>query len=583
MCPVFDRFGSLAGLARRHARALVGALLVAALVLPAVVVAASVPVAVDDSDSTSEDTAKILTLTGTDADNDPLLFTILVGPLNGTLSAIDTPDCSAPPTCTATVTYTPDADYNGLDSFTFIVDDSADGASSPGTFSLTITAVNDAPVLANTSLSVAATEDTGAPSGAVGSLVSSLTGGITDVDAAALKGIALVASDETNGTWYSTTNGGTTWTLVGTVNTGSSLLLTSNGSTRLYFRPDPNFSGTSAGALTIRAWDETTGTAGTKTDTTSTGGTTAFSSATDSVDAVVAAVNDAPVCAAATGSGNEDTVITGSVTCTDADLNTLTYIRVTNAAHGSAILSSNGSWSYTPAANYNGPDSFTFKAYDGIANSNTATLSITVNPVNDPPVIANDVGITIKQNSLATPVPVLTNDKALNPDIGETLLIVSVTQGAHGTVAITGGGTGLTYTPNPTFLGTDAFTYKIRDSTTTVGPAQVLLTVVQAGTVSRLFGADRYATSAAISKASFAASVPVAYIASGLGFADALSGAPVAGINKGPILLVQTSFIPPSIVTELTRLKPAKIVILGGPGVVDATVATLLGQYTTGP
>ena len=103
------------------------------------------------------------------------------------------------------------------------------------------------------------------------------------------------------------------------------------------------------------------------------------------------------------------------------------------------------------------------------------------------------------------------------------------------------------------------------------------------GTVTRLSGADRYATSAAISKANFAPGVPVAYIAYGLGFADALSGAPVAGIKKGPILLVETSAIPSPIVTELIRLKPASIVILGGPGVVDATVAALLALYTAGP
>ena len=105
-----------------------------------------------------------------------------------------------------------------------------------------------------------------------------------------------------------------------------------------------------------------------------------------------------------------------------------------------------------------------------------------------------------------------------------------------------------------------------------------------AGSVSRLSGADRYATSAAISKASFPTpGVPVVYVASGLGFADALSAAPVAGSRNAPLLLVSTSAIPPAIATELTRLKPASIVILGGTGAVSSSVQTALKAYTTSP
>ena len=103
------------------------------------------------------------------------------------------------------------------------------------------------------------------------------------------------------------------------------------------------------------------------------------------------------------------------------------------------------------------------------------------------------------------------------------------------------------------------------------------------GTVTRLSGTDRYKTSAAISAANFNPGVPVAYIATGLGFADAMSGAPVAGIKGGPILLVPGTSIPSAIAAELTRLKPANIVILGGTGVVSASVATQLLAYTSGP
>ena len=103
------------------------------------------------------------------------------------------------------------------------------------------------------------------------------------------------------------------------------------------------------------------------------------------------------------------------------------------------------------------------------------------------------------------------------------------------------------------------------------------------GTVTRLSGTDRYETSAKISAANFNPGVPVVYIATGLGFPDALSGAPVAGIKGGPILLVPGTSIPASIATELLRLGPARIVILGGPSVVSAAVATQLLAYTAGP
>src|SRR5207244_1593132 len=66
--------------------------------------------------------------------------------------------------------------------------------------------------------------------------------------------------------------------------------------------------------------------------------------------------------------------------------------------HGPVMLNANGSLTYTPAANYNGPDSFTYKANDGTLNSNVATVTITVTPVNDPPV-ANAQSVTTNQDT----------------------------------------------------------------------------------------------------------------------------------------------------------------------------------------
>lgn len=102
----------------------------------------------------------------------------------------------------------------------------------------------------------------------------------------------------------------------------------------------------------------------------------------------------------------------------------------------------------------------------------------------------------------------------------------------------------------------------------------------QTDSIPRLAGADRYATSAAISRANYASNVDIAYIANGGNFPDALSGAAPAGANKGPILLATATGIPAVIATELTRLKPKKIVILGGTGAINSAVASALKKYS---
>ncbi len=99
----------------------------------------------------------------------------------------------------------------------------------------------------------------------------------------------------------------------------------------------------------------------------------------------------------------------------------------------------------------------------------------------------------------------------------------------------------------------------------------------------RLAGSDRYATAAAISRAGFAPGVSTAFVATGANFPDALAGAPASAQLGGPVLLVTGSSIPAATATELSRLKPQRIVILGGTGVVANSVATKLDPYTTGP
>lgn len=100
--------------------------------------------------------------------------------------------------------------------------------------------------------------------------------------------------------------------------------------------------------------------------------------------------------------------------------------------------------------------------------------------------------------------------------------------------------------------------------------------------VTRIAGDDRFATSAALSAATYTPGVAVAYVASGTDFPDALSGAPAAGRGGGPVLLVRPDGIPSQTASELGRLKPGRIVVLGGTAAVGSAVQTALQHYTSG-
>ncbi|MGE5639986.1 MAG: DUF4347 domain-containing protein, partial [Clostridia bacterium] len=181
------------------------------------------------------------------------------------------------------------------------------GASTFGDVNFLATAqielANTAPVL-NATFSPTMTaelEDAGAPSGAVGTLVSSMVGlgsNVSDPDVNAKTGIAVVGTDSANGTWYYSTNNGTSWSALGSVSTASARLLAADANTRVYFQPGANWNGTIPDALTFRAWDQTTGANGGTADTSTNGAATAFSSATETSTLNVLSVNDAPTSAA---------------------------------------------------------------------------------------------------------------------------------------------------------------------------------------------------------------------------------------------------------------------------------------------
>ena len=106
--------------------------------------------------------------------------------------------------------------------------------------------------------------------------------------------------------------------------------------------------------------------------------------------------------------------------------------------------------------------------------------------------------------------------------------------------------------------------------------------VAEAATVQRVSGSDRFATAAAISKSMFARGVAVAYVTTGSTYPDALAGAALAAKHRAPVLLVSRNDVPAPTATELARLQPKRIVVLGGTAAVSASVANRLDAYTAG-
>jgi hypothetical protein len=286
-----------------------------------------------------EHTTAVTTVTATDADlpaqtltysiaggNDAGQFSIDSG--TGVLSFITAPSFESP------------ADFDANNVYEVIVQVSDGTLASTQAIAVTVSNINEAPVL-NATPAVALApiaEDAGAPAGAVGTLVSALVdvaggGGwdnFSDPDLGASTGVAVIGADATSGTWYYTINGGSSWSTLGTPTTASARLLAADTQTRVYFAPASNFNGSLANALTFRAWDRTSGSNGGLADTSTNGGASAFSTATDTAALSVTAVNDEQSIVSNTGA----TFAEGSV----GNIITSTMLRTADVDNSAAQL-----------------------------------------------------------------------------------------------------------------------------------------------------------------------------------------------------------------------------------------------------
>jgi len=425
----------------------------AATVSITVIAVNDAPTANSQSVSTNEDTALSITLSGSDIDSPSLSFAIVSGPSHGTLGTVGAPVCGGG-SCTASVTYTPATNYNGPDSFTFKVNDGSLD-STAATVSITVNAVNDAPV-ANAQ-SPSTNEDT--------PLI--ITLGASDVDSTSL-----------------------TFSIVGTpahgslsVITGTSCSAVSNGTgtpgssctASVTYTPATNYNGPDS--FTFKVND----------------GSLDSSAATVSI--TVNAVNDAPVADAQSVTTDEDTPKAITLGGTDVDSSSLTFSIVTGPSHGSlgpigvpscspsgAGTSCTASVTYAPAADYNGPDSFTFKVNDGSLDSNAATVSITINAVNDAPV-ANAQSPTTDED---TPLAITLSGTDIDSASLTFSIVGTPSHGTLGTIGApgctpSGAGTsctaGVTYTPKANFNGADSFTFKVNDGSLDSSTATVSITI----------------------------------------------------------------------------------------------------------
>ena len=202
------------------------------------------------------------------------------------------------------------------------------------------------------------------------------------------------------------------------------------------------------------------------------------------VNLTVTAVNDVPVAADDSATIARDaaaTVIGVLANDTDADADPLLITAKTNGTKGSVVITGvvtggGTGLTYDPFTGYNGADTFTYTISDGHGGTATATVAINITGANRPPNAVNDVTFSVPEGAGPTTLAVLANDD--DPD-GDTFDITARTNGAHGTVAITGGGTGLTYDPVSLYHGTDTFTYTIKDSGGLTDTATVVVTVTK--------------------------------------------------------------------------------------------------------
>jgi len=366
------------------------------------------PIAVDDIASVAEDTSNnqinVLTNDG-DIDGDSLVITGVSTPSHGTATYTS-----------SFVRYSPSMNYNGPDSFTYTISD-GHGGTDTATVTITVTPVNDQPVANDDTATV--NEDS-----TINQINVLANDGDIDNDPISVSGVTQPV------------HGAATFTI-----------------SAVFYTPNPNYNGIDTFTYTI-----IDGYGGMDTAT---------------VTVTITPINDPPNAVDDTTTVAEDSSnnqINVRINDNDIDGDTLSITGVTTPVHGTATFTASYAF-YSPSANYNGPDSFTYTISDGHGGTDTATVTVTVTPVNDPPV-ANDDAATVIEDSLNNNINVQANDLDID---GDPLSITSITQPIHGSSTFTA--SSVSYTPAVNYSGSDSFTYTISDGHGGTDPATVSVTI----------------------------------------------------------------------------------------------------------
>jgi len=171
---------------------------------------------------------------------------------------------------------------------------------------------------------------------------------------------------------------------------------------------------------------------------------------------------------------DEDDVLSNNVMTNDLGLGDppVLVVNNTNPVNGNLVINNDGSFTYTPNANYNGNDSFQYTIEDVDGDQSSATVSITVNPMNDLPVANNDTYSTAEDTALSDDVS--SNDQNL---FDQPITYSLVSDVSNGSLSLNANGT-FTYTPNSEFFGSDGFTYNLTDGNGDAVQASASITVI---------------------------------------------------------------------------------------------------------
>ncbi|MBM3956824.1 MAG: tandem-95 repeat protein, partial [Gemmatimonadetes bacterium] len=380
-----------------------------------------------DAYATDEDVTLIVPAPGvldndTDLEGDyPLAVDSYTAPAVGTLT-MDAPGDGS-------FTYEPAPDHNGVVTFTYRARDSMGGVSEPATVTITVNPVNDPPEA--TPQHVSTPEDT--------DLAIQLGG--TDIEGDPLA--ATVTALPADGQLFQTADGSTPSDEITSVPA-----TVTDALARVVYRPAPNEYDSPYAQFEFVVNDG------------------AVDSAPATVTVNVLPVNDAPVAEAQSVTTDEDVSVDFALSGSDVEGSSLTSAMWSPPAHGSVVVNADGTGTYTPDADYNGADSFEFTVFDGELTSEPAVVSITVNPVNDPPVIVPRDFVTDEDTPL---VLVL---EAGDVD-GDVLVFSVTTPPSHGVLALSPDGTG-TYEPDLDYFGPDSFEYEVWDGAVAVAGASAI-------------------------------------------------------------------------------------------------------------